>query len=299
MAIRQVAIIGASGTLGPAVLEALVRADCFTIKVLARQSSSATFPSVSQTVRIPDDGGNEDQIASALQGADALVVTMPAKRSEDMARLANACIKAGVRRMIPADFGSVDSTDTRCLDLVPLYGEKTKAREYLQRLSSENGSFTWTSLVCGHFFDHGLSDELLGFNLKLRTATIFGDGNVKWCTSTLSHIGEAVVKILQKEDATINQMMYMQSFYISQNELLATLENVSGEKFKCSKVDAEEYIRTQKQQMDAGNPNSVERLVSVLGITRGDWHNKVANDLLELSIKNPEATIGEQWLRQS
>ena len=62
-------------------------------------------------------------------------------------------MKAGVQRMVPADFGSVDSSSPWTQELVPLYVEKTRLRERLVELANENEHFTWTSLVCGHFFD--------------------------------------------------------------------------------------------------------------------------------------------------
>ena len=295
MAIQNVAIIGASGTLGPAVLDALVSSKAFTVTVLARESSKATFPSASKTIRIPDDGGNEDQLAAALKGQDALVVTMPASRVEDTVRLANACLKARIQRMIPADFGSVDSTDARCVELVPLYGQKTESRAYLQKLALQHPSFSWTSLVNAHFFDWGLTNELLGFDLRSRKATIFDDGNTKFSASTLAHIGEAVTKILQKEDATKNKMLYMESVYTSQNELLAQLQRISGLKFDVTRENSEEYIEKLKPQVRQGDHDATERMVGVLGIKRADWHRNLANHQLDLSAVDLQEVVSQVW----
>lgn len=153
MVIRNVAIIGANGTLGPAILEALLSADAFNVTVLSRASSRSTFPSKVDLIKIPDDGGDGNTLTKLLSEQDALVVTIPASESSYITELAKASAQAGVQRFIPPDFGSVDSTDERCLSLVPLYRQKGLVREHLQKLAVDYTSFSWTSLVCGHFFD--------------------------------------------------------------------------------------------------------------------------------------------------
>ena len=294
MAIRCVGVIGATGKLGSSIVEALRSSESFQVTVLARSSSKSPIPAASQTVRIPDNATEGDLVA-ALQGQDALVVAMKASDERDVIRLADACIKAGVRRLIPPDFGSVDSLDPRCVELVPLYKQKNRVREHITQLSAQHPQFSWTSLVCGHFFDYGLSSGLLQFDLDTLQARIFDNGEVRWSASTFAQVGGAVVKVLQKEDQTRNKVLYIQSLCVSQKEVLATLERVSGRQFVATFVESESSIKTEKQKMDDGDGNAVEELVSVLGITRPNWENKLANELLGLSPADLQDCVARVW----
>jgi uncharacterized protein YbjT (DUF2867 family) len=143
MSIRTVALLGADGNLGPSVLQELVKAG-FQVTVLKRQSSKSPdkYPKGVAVSRV-DDELSMKSLTNALHGQDAAVATIKGSQTDVQKRLADACIEAGVRRFIPADFGSCDSSSTLTQDLVPLYKRKTELREYLQGLANEHPSFTW------------------------------------------------------------------------------------------------------------------------------------------------------------
>lgn len=280
MSINKVAVIGVNSRIGPDIIAQLEASSHFQVTIIQRQSSKAPPRNRSKVVTLPNDLP-EDALVDALKGHDALVSALPGSAVEPHKKLANACIKAGVRRFIPADYGSVDSSDHVVAELVPLYKQKTQVREYLTALSKEGSDFTWTSLVNGHFFE---LIDLLGFDVKKRKAEIFDGGDLKCSASTLAQIGKAVVGILRKPDETKNKMLYMQSFLITQNEVLAELEKISGQKFEVTQVDSKEYIKRKKQESDAGDKEATEQLVGVLGTTRANWTGEkdFANELLGL-----------------
>jgi len=289
MSTKRVAVIGCNSRIGPDIIAELEASSLFTLTLLQRESSKPAPPHSSSTkvITLSNDFPSE-QLISALQGHDALVSALPGSAVEPHKNLANACIKAGIKRFIPADYGSVDSSDSIVAELVPLYKQKTAVREHLTQLSSQHPDFSWTSLVCGHFFDYGLQTELLAFNVPKATAEIFDGGDVKWSASTLAQIGKAVVGVLRKPEETRNKMLYMQSFCVSQNEVLAELEKVSGKKFKDEQLSSEEYIKGKKDAVDKGDRDATEQMVAVLGLTRANWtrEKEFANDLLGLKEEN-------------
>jgi hypothetical protein len=130
------------------------------------------------------------------------------------------------------------------LELVPLYRPKQKVRRHLEQLASgssqSSSRLSWTSLVCGHFFDYGLKSGLLQFDIE---APILDGGEIKWSATTIETIATAVVRVLQKEDETKNHMLYIQSFCVTQNEVLKSLERVTGQSWQVENVDSDEYIR--------------------------------------------------------
>lgn len=294
--IANVAIIGANGTLGPAVLHALLATGSLTTTIITRESSKSQYPPSAHLLKVPD-GASEDELAKKLEGQDALVVTMAGSKTAEQIHLANACVKAGVKRFIPADFGSVDSQDERPRQLVPLFGEKVKVRTHLEELASKHSGFSWSSLVCGHFFDWGLKGGFLHFDLKDGMADILDDGEVMWSTSTLARVGEAVVRTLERPDKTANKMLYIQSFCVNQFDVLEALMRASGMNFTNSFLKSEDYLQEQKRKADAGDKTAIEDLVFALGVLNADWTKKenFANELLGLEDEDLDAVIKQVY----
>ena len=296
MAIRNIVLVGANGRLGPSILQALLSNSSFKVTVLSRQSSSSTYPSSVKHAKVSDDFP-VSEVSSALQSQDAVIVTTAGSNDVLQIRLADAAAQAGVQRFIPADFGSCDSAEgSRALKLMPLYRAKKRVREHLQRLvEGEGATLSWTSIVCGHFFDDGLASGLLGFNLKERKVELVDGGEVKWSSTTLGTIGEAVVQVLERPDESRNKLLYIQSFCVSQNQILGVLERVVGSKFEIERVDSEEYIVRKKKEVDENpeNKHAREDLVSIVGIVDSNWEKRrdFANGLLGIRGDDLEEVV--------
>ena len=235
MSINNVALLGANGNLGAAVLSALL-ANKFSVTVLKRESSQSPddYPSNVRIVRYQE---TLSSITSALQNQDAFVATINGSQTPLLKLCADACIAAGVRRFIPSDFGSCDSASLLTQELVPLYRHKTAMREYLIELNRSHPEFTWTSLVCGHFFDWKL--EFLHLNLAERKADMLDDGATKFSISTLARVAEATAAVLRKPQETANRMLYVQSFRSSQAEILAAFERATEAKWEVTRYDSQ------------------------------------------------------------
>lgn len=70
-AIKNVAIAGASGNLGPVVFQKLVSSGKFNVRVLRRNGSSSTFPAGTDVVDV--DFESIEDLTVALQGQDAVI----------------------------------------------------------------------------------------------------------------------------------------------------------------------------------------------------------------------------------
>jgi putative NADH-flavin reductase len=296
MAIKKVTLVGANGKLGPAILHALLCVGTFTVTVLSRTSSKSTYPPSVHIARVSDDLP-DDELVQVLRGQDAVVVVFAGSNSDLQIRLADVAARAGVQRFIPADFGSCDSSSARALELVPLYRAKQKVRQHLEQLASgssqSSSRLSWTSLVCGHFFDYGLKSGLLLFDIEARKARILDGGEIKWSATTIETIATAVVRVLQKEDETKNRMLYIQSFCVTQNEVLRSLGRVMGQSWQVENVDSEEYIREARVRLDQRDPKAQENLVSALGIVDANWEGKddFANSLLGLKTEDLDQVV--------
>ena len=293
MPLENICLVGANGRLGPAVLHALIDAKDFTVTVISRSSSKSKYPESVRVIHVSDNLPTEE-LTQVLKGQDALVVTFAGTNDDLQIRLADAAAQAGVKRFIPADFGSCDSGSPRALELMPLYRAKLKVREHLQELSSSTG-LSWTSLICGHFFDYGLKTGLLSFNVKERRARIYDGGDIKWSASTLETVGTGVAKVLEKPDETRDRILYIQSFCVTQNEVLRSLKRVTGPEWQVEDMDSEEFIKKTKAETDR-DPNDAEAresLVSVVGIVDANWESKrdFANSLLDLEGEDMDEVV--------
>ncbi|KAK8065784.1 hypothetical protein PG997_012531 [Apiospora hydei] len=289
MAIKNVALLGATGDLGAPMLKVLIAAGTFHIMVVQRRSSkSAPPPDPSVRIVTVDDDMSLESLREALQGQDAVIASFRPRDVDVHLRLADAAAAAGVKRFVPADFGSCDSSSERVQELVPLFLAKVRVRERLQKLAAEKPGFTWTSLVTGHLFDWGLRENFLHFNLKTRTADILDDGKYRSSTSTLERVSEAVVKVLQNEEVGRNKMLFVQSFCVSQLDVLASLEKATGDKWKVNWLGSEQFIKESKAKADAGDKEAVEDLVFALGAVDGDWEGKDDFAMATLGLRNED-----------
>lgn len=109
--------------------------------------------------------------------------------------------------------------------------------------------------------DFCLRVGFLGFDIKSRTATIWDSGAKKWSTANLPTVGKAVVGVLSHPAETKNRYVWIESFCVSQNEVLAALEKATGEKWQINKVATEDQIREGREGMAKGVPMAIGKLI--------------------------------------
>lgn len=199
---------------------------------------------------------------------------------------------------MPADFGSCDSADEKTNEILPLMKGKKGIRDYLVELEKkerdgDRGKLTWTSLINAHFFDWGLGNGLLKFDVRGRKAYLLDGGNIKFSASTLPFIGSAVVKILEKPEETENKLLYVHNLHVTQLEVLEALEKATGEKFERIDEDSEEQLKKVRPKMLEGDHDAREEVVAIWGVVAADWKKReaFANDLLGLQEEDLDKVV--------
>lgn len=127
--------------------------------------------------------------------------------------------------------------------------------------------------------------------MATKKAQIYDSGDNKFSTTTLSTIGLSIASILTNAEETANQYIFVQSFTTTQNEILASLEKASGQKWEVEKIDSKEQTRSAQQALKEGNEGAIYTLIVVAiyaGTTGQDFQveGKLANDLLGLPKEN-------------
>lgn len=135
-----------SGNPGALVVSALISTG-FKVSVAVRQSSAATY-ATSVTVYRTDY--SNDSLVSIFQGKDAVVSCIPRTRVAEQKTVVDACIRAGVKRFLPSEYGG-DTTLPDIEKRISFTAGKKEFGEYL--VSKELKGLTWTRVFTGPFFD--------------------------------------------------------------------------------------------------------------------------------------------------
>jgi saccharopine dehydrogenase-like NADP-dependent oxidoreductase len=144
--IKTVAIIGAGGNVGSAILEKLLQTN-LTITIISRPESKSTFPSAINVIKTSYD---LEGLTSAFKNQDAVVCCLAVTALKVGNAIVDAAAAAGVKWFLPSEYGH-DPTDPRVVDLLPVLKVKTSVVAHLKE--KEREGLKWTGIITGLFFD--------------------------------------------------------------------------------------------------------------------------------------------------
>ncbi|KAL2867810.1 aromatic alcohol reductase [Aspergillus lucknowensis] len=289
--LKNVAIVGASGNVGQIILRALLDASDFKVTVLTRTSSNATFPP-GTNVRKTDFSSAD--LHDALKGQDALVSAVGATGFGEQKKLIDAAIQAGVKRFFPSEFSS-DAQNEVVLGLLPLFNQKKEVVDYLK--SKESDSFTWTGLATSVLLDWGLANGFLGYDIASRTATIWDGGNSRFTATNEKQLGDAVVSVLQRPQATANQYLYISSVETSQNEILAALEQATSPSWTVTRTTTDAEVSEGTRKLGEGDFSGALALVRATSF--GDLSGLGANYAKDRVLANELLGLKGESIRET
>lgn len=246
MSIKNVAVAGGSGNLGPDVLKGLLD-EGFNVTVLSREESKATFPTGCTVKRVKYD--NLESLKAALTGQDAVVSTMNHMAEAAQTLLIDAAVAAGVKRYIPSEFG-INTRTVKGPIAVMLTG-KVKIVDYLMEKAKSNPTFSWTGMCNGLFFNWCLDFGICG-PTPGKTYIIRDSGNEPFSAADLSYVGKCVSGILKHPEETANKYLTIAGFTTTQNEILAFVEKETGSKWKVERVDMKELKKSGEEKLAKG-----------------------------------------------
>ena|ERR1700761_6329432 len=152
--LKNIAIIGASGTLGAPTLAALIKQNKHNITIITRQESSATFPESSSVKVHTGDYASDEFLLSALKGQDVLILILAVPAlGDEQKRLVDVAAKAGVKYVLPTEFGS-DTGNAKLLEAVPVLNGKKDVQERIKALGMKFVAVItnpWISYVSSKF----------------------------------------------------------------------------------------------------------------------------------------------------
>ncbi|KAJ5544758.1 hypothetical protein N7535_006856 [Penicillium sp. DV-2018c] len=296
--IQKVIIIGAGGHLGPHLVSAFDTDPHFQLSILSRASSDHShFPSHIPVYSVGDNyNASEPELVEIFRGQDAIISSIAAHAVLQQKTIINAALKAGVKYFVPSEFGH-DTRNEQAARLLPpfLVTQKRQIVEYLQ--SKELDGLKWMAFVTGPFFEVAVPN-FLGFDFLSRHATILNSyGDHRWSTTTLSTTALAVKNALLTPDKTTNKYLFVESFNISQMDILTALRTLTGG-WDVSYHNAEEEKRQALEKLSQGNYSGLPTLMRYITCVEGyggDYmtYEESANGLLSLPKERLEDALGK------
>ncbi|PVF94880.1 NAD(P)-binding protein [Serendipita vermifera] len=217
MSFTKIVQSGATGNIGAPIFEALNSSNKFELTVLSRSGSKFTAPE--NVVRKDVDFTDVQSLSEAMKGNDALVITIGRTAGDVFTvqkTLIDAAIEAGVKRVIPAHFGT-DTERSPGKDQV-VSKAILNVMSYIKE-KAEEGKITWTVVI------PGLKAGYAGFSIPNRSAILFDGGNSKYNYTLCSTIAQSIVSILSTDPTdTENKALRIHDWFISQNELLDIMD---------------------------------------------------------------------------
>ena len=237
------------GFLGTAVVEQLVKAG-FIVTILTRsQASLKDVPSGVSVVEVNYD--SPDSITNALKGQDVLVNTANSGAIAGQKPIIDAAITAGVKRYVPADYGSF-TTDPEAQKLAVMM-PMADIQYYLKNKAAE-GEIEWTVFQTGAFLDMVVGLVPLAFDAATKSIQWYDDGEAKFSTTTLTTIGKAIAAALKKPEETKNRVVFVHDIVVTQKKLveLAKKYVTAGPEWTETRVNSGDEIQRTIDLLNSG-----------------------------------------------
>ncbi|EXK25216.1 hypothetical protein FOMG_18121 [Fusarium oxysporum f. sp. melonis 26406] len=210
------------------------------------------------------DYSSQDSLVEALRGNDVAIATFASAAIMNQEVIIEACIKAAVKRYVPADWGSV-TTDPKARTLPTNY-PTVQVQESLKK-KADAGLLDYTIFSVGAFLDFLLD---FPFILDLNTSSIqlFDDGEHPFSSTSLRSIGKAVAGALNAPEETKNRNLFIHDTILTQAKVLATAKKYSppAVQWTETRVDAQQALEQALENL-AKNPTDFKFIFPLLKAT--------------------------------
>ncbi|KIW87964.1 uncharacterized protein Z519_11549 [Cladophialophora bantiana CBS 173.52] len=293
MAFQRICLIGASGNLGSLILKHLLASpQNFKVTVLSRNSSTAKFPDTVAVTSVADDYP-ASELRNAFKDMDVVICAISMMGMHEQYKFIDACLAAKVKRYFPTEFGLDDLPDW-LLQLREMFKIKHDVRDYL--ISKQDTGLEWTSICCNAFFEMGVASGFFQLDWKNKKAVLIDGGEAKFVATTLDTVALAVVRAIEKPEASKNRILLVQDFRTSQKEILnAVQQKVPG--WQVENVEYGSWLEKGKEQVKSGDNSALPKLTFGTFAQGNQYEGRpeFGNELLELPTKSFSEAMGIFW----
>ena len=286
--------------------EALLKTGKHTVTAITRFGSDSQLPEGVEVKQV--DYNIQSSLVEALQGQDALIITMAVMAAPDQhSKLVQAAADAGVPWVLPNDWSPDTANEGLVKDVAP-FQKQPQQRDLIAKL----GKSSFIAVATGFWYEWSLAiPAAYGFDFANRAVTLFDNGEAKISTSTWPQVGRAVAGLLSLPvhpegndkdrclDRFRNSLVYVASFTVSQNDMLASVLRVtqtSLDDWKVTKESSTERYKGGIEAMQKGDRTGFAKMMYTRVFFPDDCGNHektrgTINNLLGLPKENiDEAT---------
>jgi hypothetical protein len=173
-----------------------------------------------------------DEVSELITGFDIIISAAPPEAQLDQIVLIDAAAKAGIKRFVPCGFTTISPPG----GIMKLRDEREQVH---QRIWYHHLPYTIVDVGYWHQLSwprlpSGRVDYAV---IMPPNTTIYGDGNAPNLMTDKRDMGRFVARII-KDDRTLNKRVFTHSDVLTQNDIIAVIEEKSGEKVETTHVNS-------------------------------------------------------------
>ncbi|KAI8722734.1 NmrA domain-containing protein [Fusarium sp. LHS14.1] len=293
--VKNVALIGASGNLGVVIQDHFIAQtnSPLCVSVLTRQGSDAKFPAGLNVISTDYSPASLEQV---LKGQDVVIMLLPPESTVDHQTVIDAAVRAGVKRFFPSEYG-VRTYHPEFANNVLL---ATKKRSIVKHLEKTQDVMSWTGLMCNPWVDFCVVDGLLGFDLENHEARIYNGGDIPFSTGLRDLAAQALYALLtnpERLEEAKNKYIHVASYTVTQNDILAVVEKLTGQKWKVQHLTSKEVLPEALADIKKGLNWGLGHQVQAILFDRGSDGQGIG-DFRPLGIWNEKLYLPQSTLEQ-
>jgi hypothetical protein len=262
--------------VGRHIAEALLQTAKHQVTAITRTGSTSTSKS-----SLPDgitvakvDYADHSSLVAALQGHDALIITISVTAQAEQEKLIRAAADADVPWILPNEWGFDSAPDSAMVADLGMAERVAAPRDLISAL----GKSSWIAVSTGFWYEWSLSfADAFGFDFANKKATLFDDGTARVTVCSWPQVGRAVAALLSlkinpdpdnnNDDENLkpepylaqfkNSFVYPSSFCVHQNDILASVLRVTrttADEWTITREPTRERYDNAMQAVRTGNP---------------------------------------------
>jgi len=227
MSVKSILICGGTGWLGSQVCESVILSKKFNVRVLIRsdtlekkKTQIESYKANGAEIFVGDITSVED-LTNAAKGCDTILSLVGGETLAHQANLIPAAKAAGVKRIIPSQFG-IDVTE------LPQGTALQAKNDFLNEIKAEG--FDWTAIMTGMFYDLWFTANT-GFDHQNGNITIVDNGQAKISATLIADIAKFVPEILASPHSR-NAVVRICGDTLTSAEAIKIFEEASGKKMQ-------------------------------------------------------------------
>ncbi|XXH04056.1 hypothetical protein Hte_010467 [Hypoxylon texense] len=297
----KILIIGATGTIGKYIANAIISAEPRIASQVTIFTSSATASNPNkQTILsgwksqgasvIIGDIGNADDVKRAYSGIDTVVSCLGrnALASQiELLRLAEE--STDVKWFFPSEYGTDIEYDSSSKDEKP-HQNKLRVREFIR---DNVKRVKCTYVVTGPYPEMFLpllpvAEEAGGYDLKAKHAVVVGSGDDKIGFTSMPDVGKFVVAALRYPEVSLGKVLKVQSFVTTPNAIVEELEKQTGTQWTVDYTPNQRLREAENKSWQENNPIATLYTLKRIWTEGGTLYDKTDNEILGLKPEDTE-----------